>query len=34
MKYGFWICESGVLKVELGISAVCFAIFAIYKFVI
>lgn len=34
MRYGFCICESGVLNVELGILAVCFAIFAIYKFVI
>lgn len=31
MKYGFWICESGVLNVELGVLAVYFTIFAIYK---
>lgn len=34
MKYGFWICESGVLNVELGVLAVYFTIFAIYKFII
>ena len=34
VKYGFWICESGVLNVELGILAVCFTIFTIYKFII
>ncbi len=34
MKCRFWICESGVLNIELGIFAVCFTIFAIYKFTI
>lgn len=33
-KCGFWICESGVSNVELGVLAVYFTIFAIYKFII
>lgn len=34
VKYEFWICELGVLNVELGILAVCFMTFAIYEFII
>lgn len=34
VKCGFWICESGVLNVELGIFAVYFTIFTIYKSII
>lgn len=34
VKYGFWICESGVLNVELNILAVYFTTFTIYKFIV
>lgn len=34
VKYEFWICESGVLNIELSIFAVCFTIFAVYKFTV
>lgn len=34
VKHIFWICESGVLNIELGVLAVYFTIFAIYKFII